>query len=210
MQIDKALVEGHPYRGIAKQFGVSEHALWRHKADDLLETIVRAHDAKLIAEATDVLGALVVYKKRLDKMLEACDEWLKDPDDPDRYYVGPNAGDVSVTYFAKNGDGNFKKHKQRLSEILEAVQVQIGDDAYYASVDIVHSDPRNLVIATQGEVRKTLELIAELQGKLQRQPQFNVLLAPEFVIVRDAVLNALRPHAQAREAVTKALKEVGE
>ena len=51
------------------------------------------------------------------------------------------------------------------------------------------------------EARGCLELLAELEGELDRKPTINILVAPEWLTVRSAMLDALAPFPEARVAV---------
>lgn len=55
------------------------------------------------------------------------------------------------------------------------------------------------------EARACLELLAELQGALDRTPQVTLALAPEWLAVRGALLAALRPYPEAAAAVATRL-----
>ena len=55
------------------------------------------------------------------------------------------------------------------------------------------------------EARGNLELLAKLLGELDERP-VNVLVNPEWMELRAVLLVALEPHAQAREAVLRALE----
>ncbi len=55
------------------------------------------------------------------------------------------------------------------------------------------------------EARGCLELLAELTQQLDRRPQINVLLSPEWLTVRSALLTALYPYPEARAAVAERL-----
>lgn len=59
------------------------------------------------------------------------------------------------------------------------------------------------------EARACVELLLEVEGELDRRPQINLLLAPEWVTVRGALLAALQPYAEARAAVAAHLAAVG-
>ena len=59
------------------------------------------------------------------------------------------------------------------------------------------------------EARATLELLAELEGELDRRQTVNVLVAPEWIVVRSAVLDALAPYPDARAAVSDRLVALG-
>ena len=54
--IDRALVAGEPYRGIAQRFGASPDAVLRHKAEHLPERLVAAKGAQDAAAADDLLA----------------------------------------------------------------------------------------------------------------------------------------------------------
>lgn len=66
--------------------------------------------------------------------------------------------------------------------------------------------------ALQGvrEARGCLELLARLLGELNERPQVNILLAPEWVTVRGALLMALQPYPEARAAAAAALRRLGD
>jgi len=51
------------------------------------------------------------------------------------------------------------------------------------------------------EARACLELLGEMEGEIDRRPIVNVLVAPEWVAVRSALMAALLPYPEARAAV---------
>ena len=53
--IDETLVTGAPYRSVAKQFGLSESAVYRHKTDHLSSHLLKARELKEVAQADDLL-----------------------------------------------------------------------------------------------------------------------------------------------------------
>ena len=44
--IDEALVSGAPYRSVAKRFGLSESAVYRHKSEHLPAHLLKAREAE--------------------------------------------------------------------------------------------------------------------------------------------------------------------
>jgi hypothetical protein len=56
------------------------------------------------------------------------------------------------------------------------------------------------------ETRSNLELLAKLLGELDERPQVNVLISPEWLELRVAIVGALDGHPEARRAVLRALK----
>jgi hypothetical protein len=53
--IDEALVSGAPYRSVAKRFGLSESAVYRHKTEHLPAHLLKAKEAQEVAQADDLL-----------------------------------------------------------------------------------------------------------------------------------------------------------
>jgi len=62
-----------------------------------------------------------------------------------------------------------------------------------------------LVLKAADRVQKQIELQAKLLGELDDRPQVNVLVMPEWLSTRTALLEALQPFPQAREAVSARL-----
>jgi hypothetical protein len=53
--IDGILVNGAPYRSVAKRFGLSESAVYRHKTDHLPTHLLKAREVEEVAQAEDLL-----------------------------------------------------------------------------------------------------------------------------------------------------------
>ena len=53
--IDEALVDGAPYRSVAKRFGLSESAVYRHKTEHLPAQLLKAKEVEEVAQADDLL-----------------------------------------------------------------------------------------------------------------------------------------------------------
>jgi hypothetical protein len=53
--VDEALVSGTPYRSVAKRFGVSESAVYRHKTEHLPAHLLKAREVEEVAKADDLL-----------------------------------------------------------------------------------------------------------------------------------------------------------
>jgi transposase-like protein len=53
--IDEALVSGASYRSVAKRFGLSESAVFRHKKEHLPAQLLKAREVEEVAQADDLL-----------------------------------------------------------------------------------------------------------------------------------------------------------
>jgi hypothetical protein len=144
VEINKSLVEGGPYRVIAKQFGISSSATLRHKNKHLPDSMVRAHKARQAANANNLLANVCKLQRRAGRILSSAE---------------------------KSGD-----HRIALSAIRE--------------------------------IRNTIELLAKLAGELQTGTTVNVLVTPEYQLLKTTIVETLAPYPDARVAVAHALKEL--
>jgi len=64
--IDQALVTGAPYRSVAKRFGLSDSAVYRHKTEHLPAHLLKAKEAKKVAQADDLQQVRHLQTNALD------------------------------------------------------------------------------------------------------------------------------------------------
>jgi len=72
----------------------------------------------------------------------------------------------------------------------------------------VGADDLRMALGAIREARSNLELLAKLTGELDERAQVNLVISPEWVLVRAALLTALAPYAEARQAVAAALVSI--
>ena len=103
-----------------------------------------------------------------------------------------------------------------LAQAKEAEEVAHGDDLLAQLRDLQATTLRLLTTAERagkltaavlavGQARQNIELLAELLNQLDRRPTLNLLIAPEWLTVRAALLTALQPFPEARAAVAERL-----
>ena len=116
IEIEKAMIRSVPYQDIASRFGISAAAAWRHAKSHLAETLAKttaAREAACVVEVAAEVEARGVMEKersrdvmkefgrcfeRTNLLFEACDRWLRDPEDPTRYDINPRSEDVWITF----------------------------------------------------------------------------------------------------------------
>jgi len=203
--IDKALVGGTACREVAALYRVSPDAVERHKAAHLPKMLTETRQAREEAHALDVMEELTRCFQRVNMLFDACDRWLRDADDPARYDIGPRDGDILVTYMEQGaGDANGRPLRKKAS-LAHLLALAEGSGAMVERWDTKYADPRELVLKTAQQLTGQTQLLAKLLGQLDERAQVNVLLAPEWLQVRAALLTALAPYVEARQAVAAAL-----
>jgi len=73
VEIDRMLVEGEPYRSIAKQFSLSDAAVYRHKSH-LNGTLLKAKEVKEIAQADNLMEQITNLQSRALNILSKTEE----------------------------------------------------------------------------------------------------------------------------------------
>jgi hypothetical protein len=251
-EIDRALVRGDGLRELARRYGTTHTALFRHKRAhipaELALTLVRAAGTGGPARAAllsalsgeverrterglDVMAELETALRRVNKLFAACDEWLTDPADPERYDLGPRAEELLVHYWQAGEDGVRVRAKARLSELMDAAEPKPpepnppapfrasglagreggGGSGWVEGVEMRGADPRELILKAAKRLEAELQLVARLLGQLpapaeQGGPTVNVLItSPEWLTTRAAILAALEPYPEARAAVAQAM-----
>ena len=72
--IDEALVSGAPYRSVAKRFGISESAVYRHKSDHLPAHLLKAREVEEVTQADDLLEQVRNLQGRALDILECAEK----------------------------------------------------------------------------------------------------------------------------------------
>lgn len=110
---------------------------------------------------------------------------------------------------------------QALAQAHQAAQVAHGDDLL-SRIEALQEktlailskaearDDHTVALKAIAEARRNLELLAELTHELNRNPQVNILVSPDWVRLRSLILNALLPYPEARQRVAAALLEAGD
>jgi hypothetical protein len=77
-EIEKALLSGGSFRNVAKRFGTSVTALFRHKSDHLPTSLVKAKEAEDIARADSVLGDIRNQIAQITSLYQAAEGILEE------------------------------------------------------------------------------------------------------------------------------------
>ena len=93
-----------------------------------------------------------------------------------------------------------------LADDLRAAVLQLRDRAYGILGKAEASGDLRTALAGVREARGCLELLAEMEGELDRRPQVNVLVMQEWQALRSRLFAALEPYPEARLAIAEALQ----
>src|SRR5215212_8563036 len=122
--------------------------------------------------------------------------------------------------FGVSKDAVLRHHDDDLPEALtraKAASDTVQADDLLAQLRALRSKAMSLLLAAERagdirtalagvrEARATLELLLEVEQRIDRRPTLSLLVAPEWLHTRSALLDALRPFPEARTAVAARL-----
>lgn len=158
---------------IARKYEVTSAAVSQRIKKLNLTTVTAAvapaESERYVSNKNDAISQLGLGLSRVNLLMDACDEWLRDPQRPERYDIGPRADDVEVIYTVTITTANGpqkQKRKKTLAELLGDVEDGCDDDgARFEQVEkgeYKTADPRELILKTVQESRQTVGAMTEL------------------------------------------------
>jgi hypothetical protein len=235
-EIDDALVAVFaPFRAIGRQFNVGRDSLRRHKAHHLAVAVARGKELVEAAQAGVVarIGARLAEQREIEdarqvnvfvglgrlfsvltKMLDACDQFLSDPNDPSRYDLNPRAHELEVTYLvcvARREDGSeiVATRKVLLSELMGYFDDKVPDSRGVLIVKWKMADPRRLVLDSVRHIEGLQRWLGEALAKAKGDGS-NLARSEEWRALRGKIVAALQPYPEARLALAVALDDEAE
>jgi DNA-binding CsgD family transcriptional regulator len=209
-EIAEAIADGMPTREIAQKYGVSRLAVQNFKRS--ITGIVTNRQAELKHNDREaILNRLELWLARVQKVVDACDEYLTDPEHPEKYNLAPRDTDITVIYEAEEDhespgdpddeDSHVKitrrkvRKTAKLSELLCTVP-----NIFQVRWKI--ADPRELILKAVIAGKAQLELIAQIIGVIKKTEAANVQINFQTVVnAMPIVVEVLRRFPDAEKAV---------
>jgi len=134
---------------------------WHKQAGHVAEALA-VYAAELRPYQIDT--ALIFHRnvERLGKAQDAADEWLTDPEQPEKYYLGSRAAEVDVVYLDfqdRTNSGEPRRKRESLQTLLQRIEAP-------ATVSVVQirerfSDPRDYLLKSSEQLRGELTLFMQ-------------------------------------------------
>ena len=201
-QIINALIRGDTYRKISEKYDISQAALCRYMKKTLMERAAKAEYQRELKDGETILKAFERIIWDLQKMLDACKEYLQDPEDPNKYYLGPQAQEITVGYWTFDED---KKRGPVVKEKLDVLLDEIRESGrVVTSVQYKHADPRNLLIQAADAIGKQLKTVSEIYG-LIKSVNVNITQIEQWVEIKTVILQATEKYPEVRKKIADGL-----
>jgi regulator of protease activity HflC (stomatin/prohibitin superfamily) len=207
-EIDRAIAANEPNQRIATKYGVTESAVRRYIGSHFPEHVARAKELQDQGKADKLLDQFKDSLERVNKLFDACDAWLTDPDDPSRYDLSPRAENITVNYERRESDDSVTRGKATLQELLETVE---GGGLKVTHVSTKQADPRELILKAVDRLHAEREFLAKVQGVLaeQQAQQANLMTNPQFQAVVEVIMRVLDGHPDLKAEIVDGMRRVG-
>ena len=164
--IKRAIAAREPYRRIASRFeGISEHCVRTYAKKYFPTELAAAREVERVADSGAIIKRLETELDSLRLMREGAEDWLRDPENPERFKLGPRGYDVDVTYMDNSDKECPIKRTDNLQDLIDRLESKhkIG----FLHVNVKYKDTAMLLIDAIRSVKPPLELIARVLGVLK-------------------------------------------
>ena len=162
-EIIRDISRGLTYKTIGEKYGISDAAICRYVKKEIIPAAALSMAEKKIDGET-VLSELDLLIRQMRKTLNACDEALADPANPEKYYIGPKAKDIEVTFIDRTEPQRPFTRKERLQELLDK---NLPKHSIVQELKSHQVDPSIILVKTAEALTKQLNLLARIQGQIK-------------------------------------------
>lgn len=214
LEIEKELGEGLAIRSISRKYGISQQALIGYKRNRLPDRVVKAVEKRNITDAQQLFEVILKAVQRMEKLSDACDSWLEDPDRPGEYFMGARAQEVTIIYQEmvekRNKDGEvvkviWEKRKAKLQDLLNRVY-EVGVHRV-VSISSPETDPRVLLVKSSEVLTKQMETLVNAWKSVD-QGRSSFIGTPAWDQVVSVILKATERDPQMRREIADGLGKI--
>ena len=207
--VNAALIGGASERTVADRFELSRAAVHRHAANHVPALAAKAIAAQDVDRGAQIAEEVQTVLRRIRKMSDACDEYLQHPADPERYFLGPRADELTVLYETweevTDVKGRSRALRRRelkpLSEFLDELRGLQGEAVH---VRYRHADPRKLLIDAANSLHRWVDVWARIAEQLAGAVA-DAAASQEWAELRSTILRVMEDYPEARAALQREL-----
>lgn len=221
-KINLLIAEPVSFRNISERFGMGIASISRHTTDHLkldLQALVAQKKVKRVVDFEEMLANLIF---KVEKMANATEKWLSDPDDPDEFDIAPRSNEIQIIYndFNQMFMGKPTRKKAVLGDLLEELAEGGRETLEIKSLAV---DNRKLFLDTFKTFTDRLDQYAKFHGLFQKDRENEktidkiaalvnkfLLDKPEFERCEAVRVFAERANVDERELSQKVIKLISE
>lgn len=202
--IIKKLCAGVPFGDIVKQYGTSKASLSRYMNDKLIPRAAAEQAKRNIKDGQFVLDRIDGVIEKMEKALNACDDYLTDPADPTKYSLLPRAWEQDIKYREVTEEGVSSQKTMTVQALIDEMR---GNGKIMDEIKYKHQDPRKMLTDLANSMAKNLELLARIQGTI-KDVTINIVQTPVWNEVRVLMLQVTEDYPEIREQIAQRFAEI--
>lgn len=198
---------------VARKWELPRYAIQVHMRRMYKEVAIALHERR-VDRGNYVLDTINKVTEKLERMLDACEDYLLDPDDPQKYNLGPRASEIEVIYYVpskehagrRGAEGATARKKDKLQTLLNiALKDKYAQDVV---VNYKYADPRVLLGSTADSVERQIRLLAQIQGKIKDASQEMTQVV--LMQIQNVIVEATKDHPEIRKEIADAIRRIPE
>ncbi len=166
--INSRINKGDSISSISTTWGISRKTVAKHRDICLMPDV---HEKQELIKSLTSSDRLQAYEDRFHKtnlMVDALDQWMRDPDNPDKYSIDDRANEIDVVYQEYDKE-NMRmrpgKQKATLQDLI--CKVEAGGEMYVRELTSRRTDPRKLLLDALKEEREMIKLVVEMVQRVK-------------------------------------------
>ncbi len=203
-QIERDLAEGVQISYMSKKYGISRQALEGYRRSRLPGKLIKAVEHQDITDAQSLFQVILKACQRMEKLSDACDEYLQDPDDVTKYFLGEHEQEIQVIGERTDDNGRRYKVKKPLSVIIRELE---GKGYQIEKLKSNTTDPRMLLVRTSEALTKQMETLVNAWKSVD-QGQSSFIGTPAWQEVVNIILRSTENFPEARRAISDGLSKI--
>lgn len=204
-EIEKALIEGWTYREITAAYGVGKNRLSEYARGKFVEALAAGKKARKEWDGDRIVNEIEEVMEKAKRMLDACDEWLQDPDAPGKYNLDPRGHEVEIVYYDTSSTAEDEKPIRRRRPLQQVLDDIAGAGRNPIEVKISQADPRKLILDSVNSLSRLLEVMGRVRGEIQ-DVTYNISTSEVWISFQSIILEALRDYPEAKERLADKLR----
>ena len=188
---------------IGRRNGVSANTVSQYRQKWVAEVLAQRRAARGMRTVDGLLTKLEEMADRAAKNITAFEDYLKDPNDPTKIWMGLQAEEVVAHYDQDTGEvtkagAPITRRKTTQLSVLIAQMAESGKSAFEFTVK--RDDTRRLYHDAMRLAMEVIDRVAYLQ-KMGGEVKINISRTEIWCFVMSDIIAALAPFPEAREAV---------
>lgn len=205
------IASGATYTAIAKKLGCSVSSAQGYIFRNLMPLVCRDLTKREEEGARKILARVERIAGRCEKMSDALDLWLTDPDNPERYTMDPRTDELKCICTLQGTDSNGKPISRTATIPLNELMSQL-EFTEYRGLSVIpehlvwkNTDPRKLMLDTARALKELLELLAKITGELKESVDVHVDVRTQLSSIVQVINAELEDEPEKKQRIVEAI-----